>query len=371
MKDLVLSARHVIDAALGAVLAGAICLPAMASDLTVVTWGGTYTESQRKAYGVPWEARSGKTIEWVNYNGGLAEIRAQVGSGEVLWDVVDVFPNDARVGCDEGLFETIPSDLVGVAPGSQTVDEDLIVPLPNDCVAPNIIWSWLVFYREGAFGGVQPRTISDFFDLERFPGKRALGAFPQATLEMALVADGVAPRDVYKVLDTRSGIDRAFAKLDTLGDQVVFWSSGAQPNELVASGEVTMSTAYNGRVSEAILSKGADFRIIWDGQVLEEEWFVIVKGSPNRDAALAFLRIATSAKAQAEQARWIPYGPMRRSALAIIRQNEPWFHSGQDVLPHLPDRAEVIERSIIADPEWWAKNGERVGKRYETWMKSR
>jgi putative spermidine/putrescine transport system substrate-binding protein len=364
-------AKRALCAALLVGLGGLTGLPAAAADLTVVTYGGVYAESQRKAYGAPWEQRTGGVIEWIDYNGGLAEIRAQVKSGNVLWDVVDVFPNEARIGCDEGLFETLPPGLLEPAPDARPAEEDLVVPRPNDCVAPNILWSWVVFYKVDSFDGPQPRTISDFFDLETFPGERGLSAFPQATLEMALVADGVAPDDVYEVLDTEVGLDRAFAKLDTLGDRVVFWSSGAEPLELAASGAVTMSTAYNGRVSEAILSDGADFRIVWDGQVLEEEWFVVVKGSPNRDAALEFLRIATSPQAQAEQARWIPYGPMRRSALTIIAENEPWFHSGQDVMPHMPDRADVMERTVIADPAWWAENGERISARYEAWMAKR
>lgn len=340
---------------------------AYASDLSVVTWGGIYAESQRKAYGAPWEAQTGKKIDWINYNGGLAEIRAQVASGNVLWDVVDVFPGEARAGCSEGLFEILPAGIFETEAG-ESIENDLITPRPNDCVAPNIIWSWIVFFSERTFGDAQPISIADFFDLERFPGKRGLASFPQATVEMALVADGVDPAEVYSVLDTASGLDRAFAKLETLGDQIVFWSSGARPADMVSSNEVVMSTAYNGRISEKILFENADFRIIWDGQVLEEEWFVIVNGSQRVDAAIDFLKVAFSTEAQAEQARWIPYGPMRRTALKVIAENEPWFNSGQAVLPHMPDRPEVMERTVIANPDWWAKNGERVGARYLAWM---
>ncbi len=350
--------------------AGNTMLPqnyANASDLTVVTWGGIYAESQRKAYGEPWEAQTGKKIDWSNYNGGLAEIRAQVAGDNVLWDVVDVFPGEARTGCSEGLFEILPADIFETADGG-SIEDDLITPRPNDCVAPNIIWSWIVFFSDRTFEGTKPNSIADFFDLERFPGKRGLATFPQATIEMALVADGVDPTEVYSVLDTAAGLDRAFAKLDTLGNQVVFWSSGARPADMVASDEVVMSTAYNGRISEKILFENADFKIIWDGQVLEEEWFVVVKGSRRVDAAIEFLKVAFSTEAQAEQARWIPYGPMRRTALKVIEENEPWFNSGQDVLPHMPDRAEVMDRTVIANPDWWAKNGERIGARYLAWM---
>jgi len=370
MHQYKLSILSLIFAMLAASLVFLPATAALASDLTVVTWGGVYSESQRKAYGAPWQEQTGKTINWINYNGGLAEIRAQVESGHVSWDVVDVFPAEARKGCKEGLFEPLPAAIFETAEGG-SIDQDLIVPRPNSCVAPNIIWSWVVFFSERSFETEQPQSIADFFDLARFPGKRGLATFPQATLEMALVADGVDPADVYTVLDTEAGLNRAFAKLDTLGDQVVFWSSGARPAEMIASGEVVMSTAYNGRVSEKILFEKADFKIIWDGQVLEEEWFVIVKGSPRADEAIEFLKIAFSPEAQAEQARWIPYGPMRREALKIIAENEPWFRSGQAVMPHMPDRAEIMHRTVIANPDWWAVNGEQIGARYLKWIEGR
>ncbi len=345
------------------------CIPAAASDLKVATWGGDYEKSQRMAYGKVWEKKFRKKIEWIKYNGGLAEVRAQVKSGQVEWDIVDVFPHDARVGCKEGLFEKLPDDFGPIGRTNEKID--LVVPRPNDCVAPNIIWPWVVFYRSGEFGNSEPRSIADFFDLKRFPGKRALGSFPQASLEMALVADGVQPTDVYKVLDTPNGIERAFSKLNSLGDQVVFWSSGAEPIKLIESGRAAMAVAYNGRVSSAILSDGANYKIVWDGQVLEEEWFAIVKGSKNIQSAIEFLRIATSSTAQAEQARWIPYGPMRRSALDIIAQGEPWFHSGKKVMPHMPDRDSVMKRTIIANPDWWARNGTKLTERYKAWIKGR
>lgn len=367
------AARHALGALL-AILAGvgaatgAATATLAAEDLTVVTWGGVYAESQQRAYGAPWEAATGNDVAWVNYNGGLAEIRAQVTAGAVTWDVVDVFAHEARRGCREGLFEPLPDDLVAPAPDGTPAHRDLVVDRPNDCVAPNIIWSWVVFGGAEPFETGAVTSIAHFFDVEALPGKRGLAAFPQATLEMALVADGVPPDEVYAVLDTPAGIDRAFAKLDAIAGHVVFWSSGEEALDLVASGEVVLSTGYNGRVSEAILTGTDAFRILWDGQVLEEEWFAVVKGAPNRAAAFDFLRHATTARAQAAQARWIPYGPMRRSALAIIAANEPWFHNGRDVMPHMPDRQEVLHRTVVADPDWWSAHADRIAPRYAAWM---
>ena len=231
-------------------------------DLTVVSWGGVYTLSQQKAYGETWEKATGKSIRWFEYNGGLGEIRAQVNSGKVTWDVVDVFPTDARAGCEEGLFEKFPRERFSAAADGTSIMDDMIVSFPNDCVAPNILWSWVIFYDNTKFSGAQPQSIADFFDLDKFPGGRAVSAFPQANIEMALMADGVKPDDVYSVMNTKEGIERAFRKLDSIAQDLFFWSAGAEPVELMDSGKVVLSTAYNGRVSARIMSDGAPYTII-------------------------------------------------------------------------------------------------------------
>ncbi len=240
------------------------------AEITVTSWGGGYTASQQKAYGETWEAKTGKKINWENYNGGLGEVRAQVEAGNATWDIVDVLPHEARVGCDEGLFEELPRDKFTPAADGTPMDEDIMVEVPNNCVVPQIFWSYVPFYDKTRFPGEKPVNIVDFFDIEKFPGKRGLGAFAQANIEMALVADGVDPKKVYEVMDTEEGIDRAFAKLDVIKDHVVFWSSGAKPLEFVKSGEVVMSTAYNGRIGAAILGEGEPFVTMWDAQVLED-----------------------------------------------------------------------------------------------------
>lgn len=338
------------------------------ADITVVSWGGAYAVSQQRAFGESWERKTGKTIHWVDYNGDIAEVRAQVESGEILWDIIDVFAHEARLGCREGLFEKLPRDGFTAAPDGTPMDRDLVVALPNDCVAPNILWSWLTFYDETSFAGAKPETIVDFFDLERFPGTRGLSVFPQGNIEMALVADGVEPSQVYDVLSTPEGVDRAFAKLDTIKPQVKFWSSGDEPVDFVTGGEVIMSTAYSGRVGAAILAGATTLQIIWDGQVLDEEWLVMVKGSKNYDEALDFLIHASAPEQLANQAKWISYGPMRHSSLAIIAANEPWFNTGKNIMPYMPNRKEVMARTTIANPDWWADSGDTVVKRFVEWM---
>ena len=351
-----------------AVIGAALAIPAQA-DVTVASWGGAYTMSQQKAYA---DTYGPGGINFVNYNGGLGEVRAQVESGNVTWDIIDVLPHEARVGCDEGLFEELPREVFTPAADGTSMDDDIMVEVPNDCVVPQTFWSYVPFWQEGAFDGNaagNPSTIADFFDVANFPGKRGLHTWGNATIEMALMADGVAPEDVYDTLSTPEGVDRAFAKLDTIKDHVVFWSAGAEPLELVKSGEVSMSLAYNGRIGAAVLSEGAPFVTNWDGQVLEEEWLAMIKGTPNADEALKFLIHASAPEQQAGQAKWITYAPMRKSGIEIIAANEPWFNTGVDILPLMPNASEALsQKHLFANPSWWSDNGDSISERFTAWM---
>ena len=336
------------------------------AEVNIVSWGGAYTASQQKAYKDTY--KDPDSINFINYNGGLGEVRTQVESGNVTWDIVDVLPHEGRVGCDEGLFEELDRSVFEPAPDGTPMDDDIMIEVPNDCVVPQIFWSYVVFYEEGTFKGEQPSTIADFFNVKKFPGKRGIHTWPNALIEMALLADGVAVKDVYKVMSTDEGIDRAFEMLDNIKDHAVFWSAGSKPLELVKSGETSMAIAYNGRVGAAILSEGEKFVPVWDGQVLEEEWLVLMKGAPNRDEAIDFLVHASTTASQAEQAKYINYGPMRASAFDILKNNEPWFHNGKNIMEHMPNRPEVMARTVVANPEWWADYGDSIGERYTAWM---
>jgi putative spermidine/putrescine transport system substrate-binding protein len=270
------------------------------------------------------------------------------------------------------LFEELPRDVFTPAADGTSMDDDIMVEVPNDCVVPQIFWSYVPFWQEGSFDGNaagNPESIADFFDVKNFPGKRGLHTWGNATIEMALMADGVAPEDVYDTLSTPEGVDRAFAKLDTIKDHVVFWSAGAEPLELVKSGEVSMSLAYNGRIGAAVLSEGAPFVTNWDGQVLEEEWLAMIKGTPNADEALKFLIHASAPEQQAGQAKWITYAPMRKSGIEIIAANEPWFNTGVDILPLMPNASEALsQKHLFANPSWWSDNGDSISERFTAWM---
>jgi putative spermidine/putrescine transport system substrate-binding protein len=359
-----------IKVALLAIVALAFTATAYA-DFTFVSWGGAYTMSQQKGYIDTWgPVKSGKTkVAVENYNGGLGEVKAQVESGNVKWDVVDILPVDAINGCDEGLFE--PLNMASWEKGYLKSIADNGTGNPgtiSECAAPQIWWTYVIIFDPKKFPGKKPTRMKDFFDVKKFPGKRGVHTWPQAVLEMALVADGVKPSKVNKVLQGEGGTDRAFAKLEDLKGHVVHWSAGAQPLELVKSGSVVMSIVYNGRAGAAILSEGASFDYIWEGQVLDGDWIAVVKGAPNKDEAIEFLKHATTCESQAEQAKYITYGPMRKCGLDIIKKGEPWFHNGIAVLPHMPNTKKRLKKSVLTDPVWWADHNAELKEQWSAWM---
>jgi putative spermidine/putrescine transport system substrate-binding protein len=350
-----------LGAAAGAIFAST----AMAAEITVVSWGGAYTKSQVEAYHKPWIAKTGNTILSEDYSGGLAEVKSQVEAGNVTWDLVDVELSDAIRGCDEGLLETIDPSILPDAPDGTKALEDFIPGAVSECAVANIVWSTIYAYDTSKMPN-GPTTIGDFFDLAKFPGKRGMRKGPKANLEMALAADGVAAADIYDVLGTPEGVDRAFAKLDTIRGDMVWWEAGAQPPQLLADGEVAMTTAYNGRIFNAVAAEDKPFGIVWDSQIFDLDLWVIPKGAPNKEAALDFIAFSTATEQLAAQASYISYGPARKSSAPLVGSyaTKPDLAMG----PQMPTAPENFKTAVQNDFEFWADNQDELNERFNAWL---
>ena len=333
--------------------------------ITAVSWGGAYTKSQVEAYHKPWTAATGNTVVSEDYSGGLAEVKAQVESGNVTWDVIDLELADAVRGCDEGLFEEIDPAMLPAGSDGAAATDDFIPGAITDCAVANIVWSTVFAYDTAAMPN-GPKTMADFYDLEKFPGKRGMRKTPKANLEMALMADGVPAGEVYDLLETDEGIDRAFAKMDTIKDSVVWWEAGAQPPQLLADGEVAMTTAYNGRIFNAVASEGKPFEIVWDAQVYALDLWAVVKGAPNKDLAMEFVAFSTATEQLAAQASWISYGPARKSSAPFVST----FHNNPnlDMAPHMPTAPENFTNALSSNFEYWADNQDELNERFNAWL---
>ena len=348
-----------------AVALGLAAAAASADDLTIVSWGGAYTKSQAEAYFKPWMARTGHRILSEDYSGGLSEVKAQVEAGNVTWDIVDVEDSEAVLGCDEGLFEEIDPAILPAAPDGTPAEEDFLEGTIGDCAIGSVVWSTAYAYNPARLSP-PPATIQDFFDLEKFPGRRGMRKTPKVNLEMALVADGVPPDQVYEVMATPEGIARAFAKLDRIRAHVLWWEVGAQPPQLLVDGEVIMTTAYNGRIFDAIVAEGQPLAMVWDAQVLAVENWAVVKGAPNLELALDFIRFAAMSENMAAQASWISYAPARKSASDLVGSYhaDPGLKMGR----HLPTWPDNMKTAIWEDEEFWADHLDELNERFNAWL---
>lgn len=349
-----------------------MALSAAAQDpvsLTIVSWGGAYTASQQRAYHEPFmEANPHVTI--VNDDGSanaLAGLRAQAQAGNVTWDLVDMLPSDAQLACDEGIIMQIdPDAMLAAAPDGTPASEDFLPGSLGECFIPQIVYSTVLTVRPGAFpDDAQPETIADLFDVENFPGRRALQDRPGTNLEWALYADGVDPDDIYDVLSTPEGVDRAFAKLDTIKDHIIFWTEGAQAPQLLADGEVAFATGYNGRMFEAIEVEGMDARIIWDGQVVEWDGWVVPADGPNEEVVMEYLYWATDTQRLADQAKFISYGPARASSAPLVGEHADL---GVEMAPHMPTNPDNYFAPIVLDNDFWVDYGDELRERFANWM---
>lgn len=349
---------------LPAALMAAVAAPATvaAEPLTVVSWGGAYTASQARAFHEPFTERTGIAIRSVDYSGGLAEVRVQTMADNVTWDVFVGELALAKLGCDEDILEPLDhSRWVAADDGTPAIEDFIDGALP-ECGVGAAIWSTVVAHRAD---GPAPQSIADFFDLENFPGRRGMRRSPDVNLEWALMADGVPAAEVYDVLSTPEGVDRAFARLDTIKDHVIWWEAGAQPPQLLADGEVVMTSAYSSRIFNAIHDEGQAFDILWDGQVWDIDVWMIPLGTPNLETALAFLDLAAEPERQAELTRFSSYGPTRRSAAAMIDVHET---TGTPMAQFIPTAPENLENAIQANSEFWADYRDELFDRFSVWV---
>jgi putative spermidine/putrescine transport system substrate-binding protein len=171
------------------------------------------------------------------------------------------------------------------------------------------------------------------------------------------MADGVKPADVYKVLATKDGAERAFKKLTELKPSIQWWEAGAQPPQFLVAGDVVMSTAYNGRI-DAANREGKSLKITWTGGIYDLDYWVIPKGTPNKEAALKFIAFASTADAQAEYAKNIAYGPTNSKALAKL---------DAATLANLPTAPANAKDALQFNIKFWADQGEALEKRFASW----
>lgn len=356
-----------IAAAVASVAAGAVTSAQAETELVVVSWGGAYSASQQGAYHDPYMAAN-SDVTIVNddsSNAAVAKLRAMNEAGNVTWDLVDVVAADAIRLCDEGLAEIIDHDKVlAPAPDGTPASEDFGDLIVSECFIPQIVYSTTFGYRTDMVSST-PTSVCDVFDLEKFPGKRALEKNPINNMEWALLCDGVAPDQVYEVLGTRDGVEKALAKLGTIKDSVVWWTKGAQTPQLLADGEVVMGSTYNGRLFSVIEEEKQPVAMLWDWQVFDLDGWIVPTGTKNKAAVMEYLRFATDTQRLADQAKFISYGPARKSSAPLVGKHATL---GIEMAPHMPTDPANSKTTLLYNYEFWADNRDDIDERFQSWL---
>lgn len=342
----------------------------LATDMTLVSWGGAYQKSQQRAYVEPYIANNPDvTVVWDESGPeAVAKLRAMNEANNITWDIVDVTASDAIRLCDEGLALEIDHDEVLAAADDGTpATKDFGELLVSDCFIPQVVYSTTFGYREDLVGSTPPTDACAVFDMAMYPGKRALEKRPINNLEWALLCDGVAKEDVYDVLETEEGQARAFAKLDTIKDNVIWWSSGAETPQLLADGEIVIGSGYNGRLFSVIEEQNQPVAMLWDAQIFDLDGWIVPVGLPEDRLARAldFVKFATDTQRLADQAKYISYGPARASSAPLVGKHADL---GIEMAPHMPTDPDNAKNTILYNYEWWADYRDDLDAKFQAWL---
>jgi putative spermidine/putrescine transport system substrate-binding protein len=341
--------KNVTKKIIATAVLGGVSLSALAAEnLTVISFGGANKDAQAAAYYQPYEKSTGTKITAGDYNGEMAKVKAMVEVGRPTWDVLEVESPELLRGCEEGIFEKINWAQVGNK-------ADFVKPAVSECGVGIFVWSTALAYNADKLKAA-PTSWKDFWDVKKFPGKRGLRKGAKYTLEFALLADGVPASDVYKVLGTKAGVDRAFKKLDQLKPNIQWWEAGAQPPQFLASGDVVMSSAYNGRI-DAAQKEGKNLKVVWNGSIYDVDSWAIPKGAKVKEA-MKFINFASKPENQKNYSAHIAYGPTN---LKTVKQMDA------KLVANLPTAPANLKGALALDVPFWVEHGEDLEERFNAW----
>jgi putative spermidine/putrescine transport system substrate-binding protein len=339
----------------GILLAGALAAPAIIAGearaqsrtLTVADPGGPFGEAYGKAFYRPFEQETGiRVVNVARPAEPTAQFRAMVETRSYNWDCCILTLSARDILMRQNLLEPINldrSDVPDVMPEALTTHW-----LGTD------VYATILAVRTDRLQGAAPESWADFWNVQRFPGRRALRRDPIDTLEQALMADGVPQASLYPL-----DLDRAFRSLDKIKPHVAaWWTGGAQATQMLQSGEVAMIPTWNGR-AQPVLDAGLPVKIVWNQGLYSIEGWGVPRACPRADIARQFVRFCAEAKRQAAYTDALAYGPTNLKAYEHIAPQRA------AVLPTAPDNLKVMR---LADEDWWSANRAQATERFNAWV---
>jgi len=339
-------ARSLVTAA--AILA-LTCTPGLARDLTIVARNPA-VEPAKQVFVQPFVEATKIPAQVTGWSGGMDALRNQVKAADNTWDLVMVGSDELASGCSEGLFEKLDWSAIG--------GKDHYLPQAvSDCGVGAGVASLVLAWDRDKFPATP--TWSDFWDVAKYPGKRGLRRGVRGNLEIALIADGVSPGDVYKVLATSEGLDRAFRKLDQLKPYVVWWQDDTDAARILASGDVLMSSASPPAIASINRTAHRNFGIQWQASLYQVQSWAILKGSPNIRAATQFLYFAGTPAIEARLVGLFGDGGLAKGATDGLPP---------ELMQIAPTAPANLGAAVRVDNGFWHDNLAKLRQRFETWL---
>ena len=320
------------------------------NDLLVVTRDPSLKRAIQSAYIEPFAAVTGLPVQQNVWGGGIETLRTQAKTPDNAWDLVLVDPDELTAGCSEGLFEKLDWSTIGGK-------DHYVAQAVSDCGVGAMIAATVLTWDKDKLP-VAP-SWPDFWDVAKYPGKRGLKKGVRGSLEFALMADGVAPGDVYKTLSSSDGVDRAFRKLDQLKPYIVWWSIEEDAARILASGDVLMTSAPSGQVITAAEHQHRNFGLQFAGGLFETESWAIVKGSPSLRMAQQFLYFT---------------GMPAVAVRLLQRTGEAGMMKGvndglpPELLAVSPSNPANLAAGLKIDAGFWRDNLAKLKQRFDAWQ---
>lgn len=321
-----------------------------AEDLTVTVFGGRLGETLKTVMITPFREETGLDVVTDDRDWGIGVVRTRIEGGSNTWDVVATEDIEAIQGCDEGLFAELDKSML------PNLDKYAVEPL--DCGLPQVLYNMGIAYRKDS-GTDAPKDWTDFWDVEKWPGKRSMYKSPRDSLEAALLADGVAREDVYDVLSTEEGVNRAFDKLGELKPNLIWWTNAGQARQMQASGETVMSATFDSGIHYMNKNEGTNLGVVLKDAITHVDYWVIVNGTPQLENAYKFLQYASQAEPQSGISNTMYLSVPNQDSLALTEE------AMRPLLSANPDnRAQALESSA----KFWLDNFDALNRRFESWI---
>lgn len=320
-------------------------------ELAVLSFGDDYPEAQRRAYLRPFTSETEIRIKESTYDGEYWDLKSRL-TGDSAPDVVQVDAAALVRGAKEDLFQPIGYGVVNKS--------EMIPQAAQEFGVGTDVYSIALGWNPGKLskGSPAPKSWADFWDVTKYPGGRSLKKSPRFTLEIALMADGVAPKDLYK--DGKLDVDRAFKKLDEIKPHVkLWWTDAREPVKLLTAGDVVMAAARGERLSEAAHQEQPAVELTWNQGVMSLEYWAVAKKARNSEQAMRFIAYANTSDRQATFATLLPLGPVNPKAFTHIEGG---------LARSLNSHPQNLSKQVFLDASWWAEHEEEVAKRCDAWL---